>query len=233
MNASTWQRWTGIAGLVFFATLIGTFFLPSTPDLDVADAALAPAISGDARGLGAGIYLLGLGAAAFAVFATGIAGRIRAAEGERATSSIAVLVGAVGFAAMMVVAAGITLALVSAASEARDPAAVRALFELDNVMFVPAGFFLAVFLLSAGAGIVSTRALPVWLGWAAAVLGGIMLVSLLGVMSADEEGGPLGIAYFLTLMVSLLWVLGAAVALLREPRQVGAPVSRRVATPLA
>lgn len=231
MNARTWERWAGIAGLVFFATLLGTFFLPSTPELSIADSELGPAIAADARGLGADVYLLGLGGAAFGIFASGIASRIRAAEGERAASSIGVLVGAVVFVSMTLVAAGVSLALVAAAREGRDEAAVRALFELDNVLFVPAGFALAVFLLSTAAGVVSTRALPTWLGWAAAALGAGFVVSSLGVLSADDEGGPLGFAFFIDLMLSMLWVLATAVALLREPRRAAAPVTRRVATP--
>jgi hypothetical protein len=230
MNARIWERWTGIAGLLFFVALLGTFFLPSTPDLGIADAELGPAIADDARGLGADVYLLGLGAAAFGIFATGLAGRIRAAEGDRAASSVGVLVGAVVFVAMMLASAGVSLALVAAGSESRDAAAVRALFELDNVFFVPAGFALAVCFLSAAVGIVSTRALPTWLGWTAGVLGGAFLVSLLAVMSADEEGGPLGFAFFITLMLSMLWVVAVSISLVREPRAAVAP-GRRLVTP--
>jgi hypothetical protein len=232
MTAARWERWAGIAGLVFFATLLGTFFLPSTPELSIADSELGPAIAADARGLGANVYLLGLGAVAFAVFASGVASRIRAAEGERAASSIGVLVGAVVFVSVMLVSAGVSLALIAAASEGRNGAAVRALFELDNVLFVPAGFALAVFLLSTAVGVVATSALPAWLGWTAGALGVVFLVASLGVMSADDEGGPLGFVFFVDLMLTMLWVLAAAVMLLREPRPAPTPVARRVPSPL-
>ena len=226
-----WQRWAGIAGLVFVASIVASFFLPSTPDLGVADAELGPAIEQDARGLGAGVYLLSLGAVAFVVFASGLAGRLRRGEGERAGASIGLIAGAVMFGVQMLVAAGVTLALVAASSEGRDPAAVRALFELDNVVFVPAGFALALTLFSAAVGILSTRTLPAWLGWGAGFLAVTFAVGMLGVMSADEEGGPLGVLFWLGLLGALLWVLAAAALLLRQPRPAGAPVSRRVATP--
>jgi hypothetical protein len=211
------------------AVLIASFFVPSTPDAGLADSALGPAIDADAEGLRAGVYLLGLAAAAFVVFAAGLAGRLRRGEGEHAGSSIVVVAGALVFSTLLLVAAGVTMALTVAASESRDPAAVRALFELDEVVFIPAGFGLAIMLLAAGAGIVGTRVLPAWLGWVALVLGAGFVVGLLGVMSSDDEGGPLGIVYFVDLMISILWVAAASVALLREPRRAGAPAGRRVA----
>jgi hypothetical protein len=231
MSGTRWERWTGVAGLVFVAAIVATFFVPTTPDIGAADAELGPAIAADARGLGAGVYLLGLAGAAFAVFATGLAGRIRSGEGERAGSSIAVVVGAVLFTTMLLVSSGVTLALTAAARENRDSAAIRALFELDEVLFIPAGFGLAVCLLSAAVGILSTRTLPAWLGWTAGLFGAGYLVALLGVMSADDEGGPLGAVFFIDLMLSMLWILAAAVALLLEPRPTGVPAARRVAAP--
>jgi hypothetical protein len=63
------------------------------------------------------------------------------------------------------------------------------------------------------------------------LLGAVFLVSLLAVLSADDEGGPLGAVFFITLMVSMLWVLAASIALLREPRTATAAIGRRLATP--
>jgi hypothetical protein len=229
MSGNRSERWAGGAGLLFVAALIASFFVPSTPDAGVADAALGPAIDADAQGLRAGVYLLGFAAAAFVVFAAGLAGRLRRGEGEQAGSSIVVVAGALVFSTLMLVASGVTMALTVAASESRDPAAVRALFELDEVVFIPAGFGLALMLLAAGAGIVGSRMLPAWLGWSALVLGAGFLVSLLGVMSEDDEGGPLGLVFFVDLTVSILWVAATSVALLREPSRAGAPSGRRVA----
>jgi hypothetical protein len=233
MRARSWERWSGIAGLVFFGAILAMFFVPSTPDIGVADAEIGPAVAADARGIAAGVYVLGLGAIAFAVFASGLATRLRGGEGERAGSSIGVLIGAVLFTTVATVACGITLALVAASREDRDPTVVRALFELDEVAFIPAGFGLALMLLSAAVGILGTRALPAWLGWSAAVLGAGFLVALLAVMSADDEGGPLGFVYFLDLILSTLWVVAVSVVLLRVKGPATAPIARRVATPSA
>jgi hypothetical protein len=49
-------------------------------------------------------------------------------------------------------------------------------------------------------------------------------------MSADEEGGPLGFAFFITLMLSMLWVVAVSISLVREPRAAVAP-GRRLVTP--
>ena len=229
MSGVRWERWAGIAGLVFVAAIVASFFLPATPDAAIADAKLGPAIEADVRGLGAGVYLLALSAAAFVIFATGLGSRIRRGEGEQAGSSIGVIAGGVIFATMMLVSTGVTIALAAAASEGRDPAAVRALFELDEVVFIPAGFALATCLLSAAVGVLGTRMLPAWLGWSAAVLGAGYVVGMLGVMSADDEGGPFGAVFFIDLLVSVLWIAAVAITLLREPKSVGAPVRRRVA----
>jgi hypothetical protein len=231
MSGNRWERWAGLAGLVFVGAIVATFFVPSTPELGVADAELVTAVGDDARGLAAGVYLLGLAAAAFIVFATGLASRLRSGEGERAGSSIGVVASGVAFSTVMLVASSVTLALAAAGREGRDAAAVRALFELDEVMFLPAGFALAVCLLSAAAGILTTRTFPAWLGWAAAVLGAGYLVGLLGVMSSDDEGGPLGIVYFFDLLLSMLWILAGAVVLLREPRRSHTHAAGRVAAP--
>jgi hypothetical protein len=232
MTGKTWERWAGVAGLVFVAAIVASFFTPSTPDGGVADAQLAREIADDARGLGAGIYLLGLAALAFIVFAIGLGGRLTRAAGETTLASTGVVVGAALFTAVALVAGGVTLALIAAADDGSSLAAVRALFELDETLFIPAGWGLALFLLSAAVGSLTTRALPAWLGWSAAVLGAGFLVGLLGVMSADDEGGPLGIVYFIDLMLAARWVLAAAVALLREPRPARAPVVR-TASPVA
>lgn len=229
MSGTRWERWAGGAGLLFVAVLVATFFVPSTPDAGIADSALGPAIDADAEGLRAGVYLLGLAAATFVVFAAGLAGRLRRGEGEHAGSSIVVVAGALVFSTLLLVASGVTMALTVAATEGRDPAALRALFELDEVIFIPAGFGLAIMLLAAGTGIVGTRMLPVWLGWSAVVLGAGFVVGLLGVMSSDEEGGPLGFVFFIDLTISILWVAAASIALMREPRRLAAPAARRVA----
>jgi hypothetical protein len=230
MSRTRWERWAGCAGLVVFGAILATFFLPSTPEIGVPDAELASALESDFRGFAANVYLLGIAAAAFLVFAAGLASRLRSSEGEQAGLSVLVVAGGVVFSILMLVASGVTFALATAGREQRDPAALRALFELDEVVFLPAAFGLAVFLLAAGAGIVAGRSLPAWLGWSAVALGAGYLVGALGLLSTDDDGGPLGIVYFLDLLLTMLWIVGASVALLRpHPR---ASVARRVATPL-
>jgi len=226
MAGPRWERLAGFIGLVFVALIVGTFFAPSTPELSVADSTLAPTIAEDRQGIATGVYLLGLAAIAFVAFASGLFSRLRAAEGEHAGMSIVVVAGAVMFATMMLVSTGVTLALISAADENRNAAALRALFELDNVMFITSGFALALFLLSGAVSIVRTRALTPWIGWTGGALGVAMLVGSLGVLSTDDDGGPLGWVYFVALTITLLWVAAASLSLLRAAISTEAPWHR-------
>ena len=88
------------------------------------------------------------------------------------------------------------LALVQAADTVGDDLAVlRTLVVLDNwvgAATVPAG--VAMFIGATGA-ILTTRALPAWVGWLAGVTGLLMVVSLGAVFDNSEEG-VLGFAGF-------------------------------------
>lgn len=223
MAGRTWERLAGLAGLVFFGLIVATFFTPSTPDIGVADSAIGPAVAGEWKGLAGGVYVLGAAAASLVVFASGLWSRLRRAEGEVAGASAVALAGAVMLATLMLVSAGVSLTLASAAREGRDAAALRALFELDNTLFVASGFAFALFLLGAAISTIATRALPAWLGWVAAILCAGFLVGSLGVLSGDAEGGVLGIVFWITLMASVVWVLLSAIALLRDPHPAAAP----------
>ena len=229
MSGVRWERLAGLVGLLFVTLIAGTFSVPSTPDIGVSDSTLGPAIDADRSGLALGVYLLGAAAIAFVWFAGGLHSRLRKAEGESGGASIVALAGGVMFATLMLVSAGVTLALVAAAAESRNAVAIRALFELDNVMFITSGFALALFLLASAISIVGTRALAPWVGWSAGLLGVAMLVGSLGVLSADEEGGPLGYVFFVTLMLSVLWVVPASISLLRDSMSEAAPWRRPTA----
>jgi hypothetical protein len=217
MSGIQLERLAGVAGIVFFGLILGTFFTPSTPDLNVADGAIGPAIAADWKAIAGGVYLLGAAAAAFLVFASGLWSRLRRAEGDTAGPSVVAIVGAVSFATLLFVSSGVTLALVGAAREGRDAAAIRGLFELDNTLLVTSGFALALFLLGAAVSIVTTGALPSWLGWLAGLLALGFMVGLFGILSSDEDGGVLGIVFWISLMASMVWVLITAVPLIRGP----------------
>jgi hypothetical protein len=70
--------------------------------------------------------------------------------------------------------------------------------------------------LGAAAAILTTRALPAWLGWLAGLTGLLLLISVLAVFSDDDEG-PLGLLGFAGFLLFLVWVLAASIVLLLRP----------------
>jgi hypothetical protein len=213
MSGSAWQRIGGVAGIAFVVLFIANFFTPSTPDADDPSAGLAREIADDRTGHMLSVYLDGAAIVAFLVFLTALWTLLRRAEGEPGASTLA-LIGGVILAATLLVADGVYLALVQAADEGREAAAIRALLELDNAIFVPSGFAIAALYGGIALSALPHRSLPPWLGWSAAAFAGLFLVSLLGVFSSDNEGGPLGIVFFVALMLQFLWVLAASILLI-------------------
>jgi hypothetical protein len=228
MTGSQWQRIGGIAGLVFVLLFLGNLFTPSTPDGDDASSTFAPAIADDRTGHVFSIYLDGLGMVFFLAFLASLYGLLRRAEPEAGPSLLA-LVGGLVLSGVVLVSSGVYFALVEAADEGREPAAVRALFELDSAIFIPAGFALDVLYAGIALSSLSTRSLPGWLGWTAAAFAAIFAVSMLGLFSDDDEGGVLGIVFFMALLAQFLWIVAASIVMLGRGRR-ETRVSRQAVT---
>jgi hypothetical protein len=213
MTGTQWQRIGGIAGLVFVVLFLGNLFTPSTPDGDDASSTVAPAIADDRTGHILSIYLDGLGMVFFLAFLASLYGRLRRAEPEPGPSLLALL-GGLALSGVVLVSSGVYYALVEASDEGREPAALRALFELDNFIFLPAGFALVALYAGIALSSLSTRSLPAWLAWAAAAFSAVFAVSMLGLFSDNDEGGVLGIVFFLALLAQFLWIVGASIVML-------------------
>jgi hypothetical protein len=220
-----WERLAAIAGVLFFVVVIMSFWTPSTPDADDPTAKIVQDIADDRTGLILGAYLGGIASVLFLVFTAGLWSRIRAAEPERGPATLTLL-GGLGSAVMILVANGALLALVDAADERRELEAVRALFELSEVLFIGIGFTSAVFYGGVALSALATRSLPAWLGWSAAALAVTFPVALLGVFSKDDEGGVLGAVFFIALLVNFLWILAASIVMLRASPAAPAAATR-------
>jgi hypothetical protein len=219
------ERLGAVAGILFFISVIANFFTPETPDADDPNAQVVRELADDRTGHVASVYVQGLGALFFVVFVAGLWALLRRYESERG-ASVLVLLGGIGTAAVVLVASTVYYALVEAAYDNRAPAAVRALFELDNTVILAVGWTLAAFYVGAAISVLANRSLPVWLGWVAAILAVAMPVCLLGQFSKDDEGGVLGGIFFLFLVVNFLWVLIASIIMLRAT-----PASERAEAP--
>jgi len=210
----TWERLGAVSGILFFAVVIASFFTPETPDADDPTAEIASSIADDRTAHLLGVYLSGIATLFFLVFVGALWSRLRRAEADRGPS-VLVALGGVGSALMILVANGVFLALIEAADEGREPAAVRALFELDEIIFIGIGWTSAAFYVGAGLSSLATGSLPRWLGWIAAALAGLFVVASLGVFSRDDEGGVLGAIFFIGILVNFLWILATSIVMLR------------------
>jgi hypothetical protein len=223
-----WERVGAVSGILFFVVVIASFFTPEIPDADDPTAEIARSIADDRTAHLLGVYLGGLATLFFLVFVGALWSRLRRAETDRGPS-ILVALGGVGSAVMILVANGILLALIEAADESREPAAVRALFELDQIVFIGIGWTSAAFYVGAALSSLATRSLPRWLGWIAAALAVLFVVTFLGVFSGNDEGGVLGAIFFAGILVNFLWILATSIVMLRTSPAaagVGAPPSR-------
>jgi hypothetical protein len=221
----SWERIAAIAGLLFFVVLFASFFTPSTPDPDDPTPQIVQEVVDDRTGLILGVYLGGIASILFLFFTAGVWSRLRAAEPERGPA-ILVLLGGLGTAIMILIANGATYALVEAAHEGREPVAVRAIFELSDVLFLGIGFTSSVFYAGVAVSALAARSLPVWLGWTAALLAAVFPVALLGLFSKSDEGGVLGTIFFIALLVNFLWILATSIVMLRSSPVSAAPPSR-------
>jgi hypothetical protein len=215
MLGAKWSRLGGISGVVFFVLVVASFFTPDTPDADDPTSEIAASIADDRTAHLVGVYLSFIATLFFLVFTAALWSRLRAAERERG-ASVLVLLGGVGSALMILVATGVFLALIEAAHEGRELEAVRALFELDQMMFIGIGITSAAFYAGAALSALQTRSLPAWLGWVAAGLAVVFPLAQLGVFSEGDDGGALGAIFFIAILVNFLWVLATSIVMLRE-----------------
>jgi hypothetical protein len=228
-QARRWDQIGAIAGLIFIALILASFFTPDTPSADSSTEAIAAQLSEDRSAHQVSLLLGFLADIAFLVFLAGSWSRLRRYEGMGGMFSGLFAVAGAVFASTILVSEGLYLALVQGADSAgEEPAVVRTLVVLDNwvgAATVPAG---AAMFLGATMAILATRALPAWLGWLAAVTGLLLVVSL-GAVFDDTEEGVLGFAGFGGFLLFLVWVLAASIVLLMRAGRDATPTPREPA----
>src|SRR5918992_598218 len=205
------DRWMPLTGVVAVALwIIGVFVLESvSPDGDSAEEILTYFDDEDTS-IFIGAFLIALGTAFFLWFAGILRAALHAAEGPPGRLTAVAFAGAIGKAVFDMGLAAATAAGALAADEADElsPEGAQALFFIDDTFFIGAEFMGVVFMAAAGATILATRALPVWLGWVGAVIALRVLVV------------PIGWAFLL--FGVLLWVLLTSIMLFLQPAGVAA-----------
>ena len=213
MPRTSWERIAATSGILFVVVLVASFFTPETPDADDPTAEIVETVADDRSGLLTGAYLGSLAALLFLIFTAGLWTSLRRREPEPGPS-VLVLLGGLGSSLIVLIANAATVALVYAADEGREPEAVRALFELDESLFLGVAMTSAAFYGGVALSALATRSLPAWLAWLAAALAIAFPVALLGIFSEDEEGGVLGGIFFAAFLVNVVWILAASIVLL-------------------
>jgi hypothetical protein len=148
----------------------------------------------------------------------------RAEQGARLWSNVS-LAGGVCFVAITIAINSIWTALALGADAISDDA-MRTLMYLDAAAFYIGVFPFAVFIAAGSLVIVATGALQKWIGYVG-LAGGLALFAAPLVVLEDRSDSPLGIFYFLALVVGAAWVVATGVAMLRLREE---PVDASAAT---
>lgn len=153
----------------------------------------------------AGFVLAMLGFAAFVVFLGYVHGALRAAEGPDGwVATTALGAGLVSVAVKVGSIAPITAGIYRKDELTSDLA--RTLVDLNNAAFVLFGLLFGLFVVVTGAGCLTHRTSPRWLGWAGVVIGTLAVVAGLAGLAAPESYNPMafvgGLAW--TLVFSLV-----------------------------
>jgi hypothetical protein len=206
------ERWLPLAGVAAVVLwVVGVFVIESVaPGGDASADEILAYLDDDDTTIFTGAFLFALGTAFFVWFLGALRAAFLAAEGPPGRLTAIAFAGGVGkavfdFGVMGAMAAG---ALAADEAESLAPEAAQTLFFVDDAFFIGAEFMALVFMAAAGAVVLTTRALPVWLGWLALVIAlGLLVV-------------PIGWAFLLFGVP--LWVLLASIVLFVRPAGVAA-----------
>ena len=209
MADTSLRKWTGIAGVATFALILAVIpfyfvYLGPPPSENV----LARSMVG----------MFGL--VALLAFVVGLQALVRRVRPDE--EALATLLGSLGVV-------WVTVSFVAMAHEAGtvlgrtdpfDPTLVGSGAEGALVIYGPVGRILtAAFLAVAGAAVVRTRLMPVWLGRAAFALGALELAFVATFFSGTNPAQFFSVnGWYLPVLGGLLglWILSASVALLRH-----------------
>jgi len=209
---STLERLAPLTGLVFSVMLVVTFFM--TGDSPNADASTAKWVryysNHDDREIA--VSLVAAFAVLFFVWFNGyLRARLRAVEGSPGRLSNTAFGGAILFAMSGLLFIGLDFTAADTVGDV-PPVVTQTIGVLDNDLFTPLAVGGGVLMLAIGVLVVRTRALPIWLGWVAVVI---------GIASVTPVG-------FIAFLAIILWVAIVSVLLYVRGGDVG-PVERPAA----
>jgi hypothetical protein len=214
MQASTWQRWGGAAGILATASFVTeSALLRHSPSTDQPTSEITSYFSANRGTALLGMYLLGFGAAVLLCFLAALRSRLARDDTLDGLANLG-FAGGVAASAIMVVAAGMVAVL--AFRPDTTPPVARALYDANGLLIAFAGFPLAALLLASSIAALHGGALPRWLGWFGLLASA---AQLLGAASFQQSGWlmPQGDNVALQVQVAtlLLWLLATSILMLR------------------
>jgi hypothetical protein len=193
------SRWAPLAGVIYVLLLAGAIFGPSSPDTNASGTTITAFYVKHHTGIKVQAYLLAFAGVFVVCFFVALCTYLRRL-GANALATLA-FAGSVLMAAGYFIGGAMNVVLTDHTSSLSASSAQTLNLLSNDLPFVTlfAGMF--VMMMFAGIAILSTKALPAWMGWVAVVAG------LVG------TGGP--IAWF-GLMLGGLWTLVASIMLFRR-----------------
>jgi hypothetical protein len=208
---SRWSRWAPLCGVIFVGLMVTSFALSgSSPGVKASGAKVVSYYTAHRGHQQASGFMGMYGVVFFLFFAGCLRGYLRRLRPEAGTLAALSLAGAVLLAVGGSIFTGLQIAL-SDAPSALSADAAQALNVISNDLFVPLIAGTCVFMIANGLAIVRDRALPVWLGWIALLIGVVTVT-------------PIGFFGFLAtlawvLIVSILMVIRASHAAVADTDQ--------------
>jgi hypothetical protein len=226
-----------VAGLIFLGLIVATFFTPEVPaaapettigkltsvltsgeGTESTGEQLAAELLAQRTEHQISVFLALFGETLFFVFLAGLWSRLRRFEGPGGMLAGAFALGGAAFLSLLLVSDGLYLALVQSAVTHPDVLLTLILLsEWVGVGAVPAA---VAMLLGFSGSVLTSRALPAWLGWVGGAAGVLLLVSLVGVFEEEQEGPITAITGFSGFLFLMVWALTTSVVLLLRAGQV-------------
>lgn len=206
------ERWTGIAGLVLLATVIGGIvFETMGPNLSQTPQQMHDSFK-NANGavMAAGAILL-VQKVLIVLFAAGLATLVARGEKEPLLSRV-VLAGGILQVAITMVYVATYVAVASVIDQLSVPI-VFGLFTVGDSMDVAGDAFLGMMFAGAGYGLARAGVLPRWIGRFGLIAGVLLMLGSFSLLS--PQGFFTALPMYLGVLLALVWLLVANIALIR------------------
>lgn len=209
----TVDRIGGVAGLLAVCFLLLAVTTGEMPQPDHPVGTIAADIKAHGSGLLVGAYAGACMVLSLLVFGGSVVARLRRSE-ESAAWSVLAVIGVAGTSTWLIADAA-SVEVVRAVRHGVSGDALWVGYGLDHWIGTLALLPWAVFMLAASIGGRVTSSLPRWTSIVGVGAGALLIVGAASITGDELTGGPLGLPWFLGILLTVVWIVGASVGLLR------------------